>query len=389
MKIKQKPEDFIVRELADLKLNSEGRFAYYRLVKRGLGTLEVVQNVARQFGLSRRKISFGGLKDKYSHSEQIISVEGGPDKNIEDSHFILNYLGKSTLPMSPACLAGNHFTLCIRDVSDSEVEKIYKRLEEIKEFGVPNYFDDQRFGSLRGTDGFIAKKLILGDFEGALKFAIASPSGEDRAKVRQIKETISKLWGNWKECAAELPKSSERSIVCFLRDHPKHFAGAFERLEKNLRVLYLSAYQSYLWNRCAELFLKCRIDAQDQILYKYTAGTFLFYQKLPQVTVQSLQNISMPLLKNNTQPDAELTPIVEQVLQEEGIALKQMRIKKTRMVFFSKGERKLLLFPQNLKVEGAKADELNDGRRKVTLSFELSKGSYATILVKRLTYDFV
>ena len=67
---------------------------------------------------------------------------------------------------------------------------------------------------------------------------------------------------------------------------------------------------------------------------------------------------------------------------------KQMRIKKTRRIFFSKGERKLLLFPQNLKAEAAEIDELNEGKRKITLSFELSKGSYATIIIKRLTYDF-
>ena len=34
-------------------------------------------------------------------------------------------------------------------------------------------------------------------------------------------------------------------------------------------------------------------------------------------------------------------------------------------------------------------DELNRGRRKMTLSFELPKGSYATVLLKRLFHDAV
>jgi tRNA pseudouridine13 synthase len=32
-------------------------------------------------------------------------------------------------------------------------------------------------------------------------------------------------------------------------------------------------------------------------------------------------------------------------------------------------------------------DELNRGRRKMTLSFELPKGSYATVLLKRLFHE--
>ncbi len=35
--------------------------------------------------------------------------------------------------------------------------------------GVVNYFDSQRFGSLKHGQGYIAKDLIRGDFEAALQ----------------------------------------------------------------------------------------------------------------------------------------------------------------------------------------------------------------------------
>ena len=48
--------------------------------------------------------------------------------------------------------------------------------------------------------------------------------------------------------------------------------------------------------------------------------------------------------------------------------------------------RDAIVAPAGLKAS-ADDDELNAGRKKLTLSFELPKGSYATILVKRLFHE--
>ena len=61
-----------------------------------------------------------------------------------------------------------------------------------------------------------------------------------------------------------------------------------------------------------------------------------------------------------------------------------LRVKHLKDVFFSKGSRACLAFPEKLEL-GAIDDELHPGRRGMRLSFELSKGSYATIMVKRIT----
>jgi len=51
-------------------------------------------------------------------------------------------------------------------------------------------------------------------------------------------------------------------------------------------------------------------------------------------------------------------------------------------MFFSRGERPALCLPADLKWESA-ADENQAGRRKLLLSFDLPRGCYATLLVKR------
>jgi tRNA pseudouridine13 synthase len=78
-----------------------------------------------------------------------------------------------------------------------------------------------------------------------------------------------------------------------------------------------------------------------------------------------------------------LKPLYDQVLAAEGMELRQVRVKYPRDSFFSKGERAATFRPGDFRHEWA-ADDLYEGRRKLSLSFTLPRGSYATILVKRI-----
>ena len=68
---------------------------------------------------------------------------------------------------------------------------------------------------------------------------------------------------------------------------------------------------------------------------------------------------------------------------EEGLELGQLRVKGIRELFFSKGERAAVYFPKGLRGE-AGPDNLHAGRQRLLLEFELPRGCYATLLVKRL-----
>jgi tRNA pseudouridine13 synthase len=77
---------------------------------------------------------------------------------------------------------------------------------------------------------------------------------------------------------------------------------------------------------------------------------------------------------------------MEVVLREEGIEREQLKLKGFREMFFSKGERTAWCWAANLLYE-AKADDKHPGRERLELGFELPRGSYATMLVKRITAD--
>ena len=74
---------------------------------------------------------------------------------------------------------------------------------------------------------------------------------------------------------------------------------------------------------------------------------------------------------------------VERTLREVGLDLRALRIRHPRENFFSRGERAATFAPERLS-SAWDGDELYPGRRKLALAFDLPRGSYATILVKRV-----
>jgi tRNA pseudouridine13 synthase len=98
----------------------------------------------------------------------------------------------------------------------------------------------------------------------------------------------------------------------------------------------------------------------------------------------SARSLPLPSARTKLADDDPLKPIVEAVLAEEGLTLRDMQIRGIREMFFSKGERPAFLVPAN--VTGAVGDdETRPGKKKLTMGFELPRGCYATLIVKRIT----
>ena len=59
--------------------------------------------------------------------------------------------------------------MTVRDLSEEDVARLPGSVAEVRRIGVVNYFDSQRFGSLKHGQGFLVKDLMRGDAEMALK----------------------------------------------------------------------------------------------------------------------------------------------------------------------------------------------------------------------------
>jgi tRNA pseudouridine13 synthase len=109
------------------------------------------------------------------------------------------------------------------------------------------------------------------------------------------------------------------------------------------------------------------------------------WQKLDEGQRRVLADLCLPLpsARLKLAPHEPLGALVHSILAEEGLELKQLQVKGLRGLFFAKGERRALCRPAHLESALA-ADERHHGLQKLQLAFELPRGSYATLLVKRL-----
>jgi tRNA pseudouridine13 synthase len=409
MKLKRLPEDFQVEEQVDLVPHG-GPFALYRLTKQGLGTPEAIDAVLARWNLARGQVAYAGLKDRHARTTQFVTIRGGPRRSMTQDNLELAYVGQVGRPLLARDIRSNRFLIVLRELTDDELSAAVAALASIGADGLPNYFDDQRFGSLGESGEFIARPWCLGDYERAVWLALAEPNVHDRPDERQQKRILRECWGDWTQCKSLLARSHRRSIVSYLADKPGDFRRAIGLIRQDLRSIWLAAFQSYLWNQLAarKITAVCR---PDQLVVQTIGRRELpFFVYLDEAQRQQLARVVLPLpsarlrleesgvSESRTQSAASdgtpvvnpshglhpLRPLYDQVLADEGLELRQLRVKYPRDSFFSKGERPLVFRPQNMAHE-ATADELYPERQKLTLRFALPRGSYATILVKRVS----
>lgn len=388
MKLRRIPEDFQVTELTRV-LPSGGPFALYRLTKTSIGTPEAIHAIVERWGVQRKRISYGGLKDRHAATTQHLTIHNGPRKSLEQSSFRVEYLGQTSTQFSPHDIDGNSFRIVMRDMTDGELRFAESAVESVRETGLPNYFDDQRFGSLGVSGEWIARAWCLGNWERALWLALAEPHEHDSASEKQQKQILRDLWGQWPECKERLDRSHRRSIVTYLSDKVQagrdpDFRGALGRIGVDLRGLYLSAYQSALWNRLLTRWLTAGLPVDAVRSFTLLSGACVFPLIDPIGRIGPITtDLPLPCARID-RPDGLIGDLLDEVLAEEQIELRQLRVKYPRDSFFSKGSRAAIMHPGGLTWDVA-ADELHADRSKLTLSFELPRGSYATMLVKRLT----
>jgi tRNA pseudouridine13 synthase len=325
------------------------------------------------------------LKDRHATTIQYLTIVDGPFRSLSNRRFDLTPVGRLDHPYTSRQIRGNRFELILRAMTRAELEQARGELAVIPRVGLANYFDDQRFGSVGSSGQFIAHAWLLGEHERALKLAMAEPNPFDRAAVKAEKAILRSHWGRWDVAKARLPRSSARSIVTYLVDHPTDYRGAFARLRRELRTLYFSAFQSHLWNRILGRRLEDRLRPDQWVPVVLKTGTFPFPRAMDLEQVELLSRDYLPLpCARSAPPEGRLGQIVQELLEECRLSWSDLRIRHLKDLFFSKGSRPCLVFPEGLEVE-AMEDELHPGRQALRLAFALPKGAYATILVKRLT----
>jgi tRNA pseudouridine13 synthase len=318
-RLKVEPEDFEVEELPAYLPSGQGEHLFLWIEKRGRDTPDVALELSQAVGVPAREVTYAGMKDRHAVTRQMMCLPAAVEDKLEGvavPGVRILWRKRHDNRLRTGHLDGNRFRIRVRDVRDAGAARAC--LEALARTGVANYFGDQRFG-FEDQNAGQGKMLLLGQ---------------------------------------RLPRA------------PSRF----------LRKLFLSAYQSLLFNEL------CALRVQAGTLGKALLGDVLrkadsggcFVCEAPEVDQPRADAFEVSpagpmfgpkmLAAAGAVAEAELS-----LLQREGLTLQDFRRGREE----TQGARRpyrIRFAPSEVAVEG---DCLQ-------LAFELPKGCYATVALREL-----
>jgi tRNA pseudouridine13 synthase len=269
------------------------------LYKENIDTSTAAKDVTRFAHLNpKRGINYAGMKDKRGvttqfcsafrvEKEQLLAINkrdgvGGGNSSTHGSCIIrVGNLTYSNDEVKLGALSGNRFDIVLRNIDtgdDDNHDTIRRKLalagEAFKQYGFINYFGMQRFGKSIDTHE-VGLQVLKGDFEGAIDIIMREKADGDSPRVLEARRSWAKRFDgvNVKEDEAKASKTEgeiarqvekmcsrfmvcEKSIVSSLSRKPRDYKRAFTSISKNMRSMFLHAYQSFLWNKVASFRIK-------------------------------------------------------------------------------------------------------------------------------------
>ncbi|MCX7758769.1 MAG: tRNA pseudouridine(13) synthase TruD [bacterium] len=325
MKIKYLPEDFIVEEILNYQdlISTKSNILLFKVQKKNITTLKAIEKIKL---LTKCKVKFLGLKDKYSLSTQYITIKtNNPEKTLKildkyknknpKTEFVCFLQNEPTLEN----LKYNKFKIILRDIDKKELNNYILNIEKINEIGYfLNYYDNQRIN---------------------VKINISKET--DR---KNLKEEIKKIINN------------------------TYFLENFLEIKKNTE----------------EYTTKFNFVKQRETIIK---ESLMFNLSLCQTTIEEMENqnlnIKLKLYLNN---NIILIPSIDEIDQEnlQKIILLFRKFPEINRYFGNLKNRNPISKidkPIEYKVYD---DELHKGRSKIKLEFQLKTGEYSTILIKHI-----
>jgi len=395
-KLRKKPEDFEVEEISIMPPPSpDGKFVIAKVWHRNWEANRLVRRLSSNLRIGRARVGFAGTKDGRSVATQLMSFNAPLDAvkslQIPDVKIIDAYTARRIISIGD--LVGNRFRLVVEDIDPAADVKaicdaVVSKLDATG--GFPNFFGIQRFGSVRPITHLIGKDLVRGDFEAAVLRYVANPLEED-SEVTDARRTLQET-RDYERALKEFPTklTFERTMIGHLKDKPDDFLGALRTLPYNLLMMFVHAYQSFLFNRILSERLRqgmsIREPEEGDLVLPLSKNNTPDHDNPIPVATDNLEKAKKNaregkafvsgLLYGTDSNFAEgrMGEIERRIVEGERIERLDFQIVGLREAS-SKGSRRELLAPcKDLTIE--------PGEGRATFQFTLFKGCYATTLMR-------
>jgi len=398
--LKTLPEDFIVKEISEPpRAKENGDYTVAKVTAKNWETNRMVRLMSRSMGVSRDRIGFAGTKDKRAVTTQLMSVYGTEElwQKVELKDLQIEDIHRVSRGIQIGDLIGNDFEVTvkncsmdhslIKDTLDSNISTIRKT------GGFPNYFGVQRFGAVRPVTHLVGERLVRGDIEGAVRTYITftTPEEEERLRLKR-KELEETPIQEWDKIFHSIPPAMafERMMVGVLMKDPENWVGAVEIVPANLQMMFVHAYQSWLFNemlsRRMDAGLPLNAPVEGDIVIPLDANKIPQHENPILTTSKNIDLVSRQVRagrafvtitlfgSDGELAEGEMGEIERKVIEENKLSHEDFVIPELSRCT-SKGSRREILCP-------LKDIDYTIGDEGYTLKFMLPKGNYATCLLR-------
>ena len=250
-KIKVAPEDFIVEEIPLYPASGQGQHVYLEIEKREISTFAAVKAIADALHIPRRNIGYAGLKDAFAVSRQTFSISNVKEQAVQALDLPkINILSikRHRNKLKTGHLAGNKFTIKVREVSAEALPQAQAILAQLHQYGAPNYFGEQRFGQRNNTHR-LGETLIRHDYDMFVAEYLGRPQPHEWPDLQAARHLVDK--GRWAEALQKWPSqlSDEKRVLAEIAKNGLSDPTIHRALNKKLKGFFVSSYQSFLFNR--------------------------------------------------------------------------------------------------------------------------------------------
>lgn len=397
-RLKRSPEDFLVDEVSSYpERNGSGPYTIAKVTAHNWEMNRLVRELSKALGISREGIGFAGTKDKRAITSQLMSFLAPVDRveglSVHQVRVEGAYPSKKALAIGD--LIGNRFHIRVTN-TDLKGEDLTASLDSTAASlqqlgGYPNFFGVQRFGAVRPVTHEVGKWIVKGDFERAVMTYAGNPVPQEGEGTQEARRRLDER-RDFQEALDYFPRTLtfERMVIGHLARNPQDYAGAIQVLPPNLQMMFVHAYQSYLFNLMVSERVRRGLPLDrplvgDVVLPVDRQGLPDHDHGVP-VTAKNLDLVERQVRNGRAYvggvlygsdsrlSEGEMGEIERKIIEREKLEAKDFMVPQLHQCSSKGSRREVLGMVKDLRYE---VNE--DG---ILFSFQLNKGCYATSLLR-------